>query len=815
MNYIDWHYFEIWPKILTLWRNSILFPFYYFSIPLHLATFFSPWHRQYVTKKLGFHLDDVLGVIFFNFFTRIIGAFMRLFTILYGLLFMLVDLVIFIIPVIVWPLIPGLSLPFYFTRRLKDSDEIKYLLEVAGEDSGKLAKILFKLPEGKFILSHLDLQLIKLMRPLENDQLLNQKQNQLTASSLPELFQKLCENYLPFKTLLDTHNLKSEDVYETVLWWGKIYPQKEVPLIYDLTRIKNLQGIGHNWAYGYTVNLDKFSKDLTRVIPAFPILVRREDEIASLQRILLKTEGNNALVVGEPGVARRLLVEILAYRILTGNVEPKLAHKRILSLNMHALISAKPNVLEVKGLAEELLSEADYAGNIIIFINEIDKYLSEGSGRIDLSDVIAKFAESSVGVIGITTPFAYHKFIKNNSSLSPLFEKVDVEALDKEGVLDVLEVSIAPVLEKKYGITVTYPAIVKTIKDSEQYITDTPFPSKAIELLDQSCVYLTAKKKERVLLAKHIDDYLSKKMNMPLGDLQKEEAGKLSNLENLLHEKIINQEEAIRVISASLRRARMNVSNVSKPIGTFLFLGPTGVGKTETAKALASVYFGSKEKLNRFDMSQYQGGEGIERLIGSIKLGTAGEMTSKISDRPFSILLLDEFEKADRQIFNLFLTLLDEGYISDAAGKKISAKNNIIIATSNAGGEFIRERLQQGLQGNALQKELLEYVQTEKIFSPELLNRFDAVVVFTPLSEGHLREVAKLMLDDLNKRLEPKEISVQVTQDLIKKLASIGFDPQFGGRAMKRVITEKIEDQVAQKLLRDEVKKGEQIQIQL
>lgn len=814
MNYLTWHYLEVWPKILTLWRNLILFPFYYFSIPLHLKTLFAPWHRQQTKTKRGFHLDDFLGTLSFNIISRILGAILRTMTIFYGLLLMTVVGVLWLVPVVVWPLIPILTLPSYLAKKPKKEEEVLFILAITRNDPGRLMHLLFKQPMGKFILSHLGLDGENILTP----PIVNATQfdlSQFIHLTLPQLFYKMAEIYPSFKATLDQNNLKSEDVMRTALWFEKLYEKKEPSLILDLPRIKNLQGIGHNWAYGYTVELDKLSHDLTHDIPAFPLLVGREEEISTIERVLLKTEANNVIVAGEPGVARHLLVETLAYRILTGHAQPALGVKRILSVNMHALISAKPSILEVKGMAEELLAEASSAGNIIICLDEIDKFVSQGEGRIDLSDVISKFAESSIGVIGITTPFAYHKFIQTNSTLSPLFEKVEVEAFPKEQMLEILEISIAPILEKKYHLTITYPAIVKTIVDADRYITQTPFPAKAIELLDEACVDLVTKGKKYILTAPDIDNFLTEKMHMPLGDLQKKEAEKLTNLENLLHEKIINQEEAIRVIAGALRRARLNVGNPNRPIGTFLFLGPTGVGKTETAKALASVYFNSVEKLIRFDMSQYQKEEGLERLIGSAGSGSPGELTSKLADNPFSVLLLDEFEKADREIYNLFLTLLDEGYITDATGRKIFAKNNIIIATSNAGAEFIRERINQGIVAADLQKELLEYVQKEKIFSPELLNRFDATVVFTPLTEGQLREVAKLMLDDLNKRLSPKEISLFVDQELIRKIASLGFDPQFGARSMRRAITENIEDQIAQKLLAGEAKKGEQIQVQL
>ncbi len=610
-------------------------------------------------------------------------------------------------------------------------------------------------------------------------------------------------------------NTNENDIQEIAKWYEELNKDRTIPLLFDLNRIKSLPGIGVDWGYGWTAEFDKYAHDLTFNHATFPLLIGREKELNELERVLLKTEANNILVVGEPGVARHQLVETLAHRMKTGFTTPALSYKRGLALDMHSLASAKPSILEVKGLASEILDEAERAGNVIVYIDEIDKYLSSGDGRIDLTDVLSKFAQSSVGLIGITTPGAYHKYIESNSTLSKLFESVEISPPSLQTVTSELEISIVPVLEKKYKVTVTYPAIKKTVEDADKYLTSTPFPQKAIELLDQTIVYATSQKKQKLVTSDLVDEYLSSKLNMPMGDLGSQESEKLANLENLMHQRIINQEAAVHAVAAALRRSRLNISSSSRPVGTFLFLGPTGVGKTETAKALSSVYFGREEAMLRFDMSQYQKEEGLERLIGSIKLGSPGELTSKLLDKPFSLLLLDEIEKADREIFNLFLTLIDEGYITDHLGRKISAKNTIIIATSNAGAEFIRTSVQKGISGEVLQKALLEHVQHEKIFSPEFINRFDATVVFTPLSEGHLREVAKLMLESLNLRLKPKEIAVDITPELIRKLAVLGNDPAYGARAIRRVITDKVEDSVAQKLLSGQVKKGEKIRIEI
>lgn len=822
MNYLDWHYFEMWPKIILIWRNLMLFPFYFFGVPHHLSTLLAPWKRQTFAMKLGFHLDDFLSVITINFFSRIIGAIVRLFTVIFGLSFMIVFALIGLVPAIIWVVIPGFTLPFYLKRKLPAPFFIDKLLAKTDSNLSKIMLSLLQEEEGKFIISHLgfDRQSLYLYFLNQKDhgdiglvqEFLSNKKRLLSVS---DLFEAVAFRYPPFVNILEHEHLTGTDVKETGNWFERLQEIRNQPLYLDLERIRTIPAIGFDWAYGYTVTIDQYAQELTQKRVAFPILLGREQELASLERVLTKTERNNCLVAGEPGVARHRLVETFAHRIAAGYCPKILSHKRVLDLNMHAVISAKSSIPEVKGLFSEMLSEAQSAGNIILVIDEIDKYLSGKPGSVDLSDVIVKFAQSSVGLIGITTPSSYHRDIETNSSLAPLFEKIDIEQPDLPTLMMELELSIAPVLERKYQIIISFQALKKTVEDANRYISTTPFPAKAIELLDEACLYATTNLKQKLLTASHVEEVISEKYHMPIGDLAKNEKEKLVHLEELLHQRIINQQAAIRAIASSARRARLNITSPKRPIGSFLFLGPTGVGKTETAKALASIYFGSEDFLIRFDMSEYQKEEGLERLIGSLKLGTSGELSGKLTDRPYALLLLDEVEKADKQIENLLLTLLDEGYITNSLGNKINAKNTIIIATSNAGAEFIRESINKGTNGEDLTKTLIDFVLQEKIFSPEFLNRFDAVVVFSPLSEGHLREVARLMLEDLNTRLTDKNISVAITDKLINKLASIGFDPQFGARAIRRVITEIIEDQIAKRLLSSDVKRGESVEIEL
>lgn len=822
MEYLKWHYLKIWPLLLKVWGNLIIFPIYLCSIPLHLRTLFSPWKRQSTKMKPGFHLDDFLGVISFKLIAIGIGFLLRIVVISYGLIGTLVMSILGGLPFILWFFLPLFSLPLYLKRERPTTVIAQKLLKNSNGILKNLILLLINHKQGQYIFWRLGINPLILINLISADpdpgvfsEFEDELKKSYPAPTLTDLLVLASTKYLPLKVILSKHNLNATDVLETCLWYERLHKIWQAPLLLDSIRIRNMSGIGKDWAYGYTVEFDKYSRDLTKVAATYPFLIGRDKEIGKMEKVLLKTEGNNLLLIGEPGVGRHILVETLAYRMMAGNCQRDLAHKRILTLDMHSLVSSKPSLAQVKGVASEIIEEAQRAGNIIVEIDNLDKFVVAQDQRVDLTDVLVKFGRSNIGFIGITTPYDYHKYIENNSQLNSIFEKIILEPPSFETLLEELETSIAPILEKKHNIFITYPALKKVIEVADRYISETPFPGKAIELLDEASVFAKTDKRVNFLLASYVDEYLSEKLQIPMGAVQKGESDKLVHLETLLHAKIINQEEAVRAISSALRRSRLGISSSNRPIGAFLFLGPTGVGKTETAKVLAEIYFGNNDSLLRFDMSQYLKEEGLERLIGSVKLGSAGEMTTALRDHPFSLLLLDEVEKADKEIFNLFLTLIDEGYLTDHMGKKINAKNTIIIATSNAGGEFIRQRINKNVALFDLKKEVVNHVQEEKIFSPEFLNRFDEVVVFTPLSEGHLKDVARLMLKSLNKRLIAKEISIDISDDLVKKLANIGFDPQFGARSMRRAIAEKVEDQIAQKILAKQVKKGDVINIDL
>jgi len=312
-------------------------------------------------------------------------------------------------------------------------------------------------------------------------------------------------------------------------------------------------------------------------------------------------------------------------------------------------------------------------------------------------------------------------------------------------------------------------------------------------------------------LSKHIAAIVYEKTQIPVGEMEKEERQVLLNLENLIHQRIIGQEEAVREVSTALRRARADITTRSGPMGTFLFLGPTGVGKTETSKALAEIYFGSEEKMIRLDMSEFQSVTDIPRLIGSA--GEEGLLTTQIRERPFSLILLDEIEKAHPNILNLFLQVLDEGHLTDGLGRKVDFKNSIIIATSNAGYQVILKALKDNTEWSEVKQKILDYLFGEGQFRPEFINRFDAVVVFRPLSKENLLDITDLMLKKLQKNLKVKEIDFIITKDLKERIIELGYDPTFGARELRRTIQDKIENVLAQAILSGEVQRGGKTEI--
>ena len=618
-----------------------------------------------------------------------------------------------------------------------------------------------------------------------------------------------------FKNILLMSGLKKGDIDSLVLWLENIEKkERERKRFWEYENLARNGTLAKEWTAGYTITLDKYSEDITDSIRRKNLeFIGHEEQIKIIERILSRGEINNVMIIGEEGTGKKSMIYALSQKSLLGKSLAGVNYKRFVELDMPALLAQLESLDEVESVLDQIFNEVAMSGNIILVIDEIHNYIGQDQrpGVIDISGIIAPYLKlPQFQIIGITNYEGLHRNIEKNISILSLFGKVEVSSILPEETLILLQY-LTFFLETKYKIFISYPAIREIINLTEKYFPSLYFPEKAIDILDEVAVYVASLSKERIVLPKHVAKVITEKTEIPVGEIESKEREILLNLENLIHKRIINQIEAVKEVSTALRRARSNVTVRKGPMGTFLFLGPTGVGKTETCKALAYYYFGSEEKIIRLDMSEFQSIEDIGRLIGSEK--GIGILTTPVKENPFSIILLDELEKAHRDILNLFLQVLDEGHITDGMGRKVSFKNTIIIATSNAGYQVILKALKDREEWQGVKQKMLDHLFENRIFRPELINRFDAVVLFKSLSKENLLDIAQLMLNSLKKNLAEKGIEFEITKELKEKIVELGYNPVFGARQMRRVIQDKVENVLAAALLSEQLPRGAKISL--
>ena len=691
------------------------------------------------------------------------------------------------------------NLNFIFSRALLNVKEIKQFLQSYFKTISSQSQPINMVYAGDF--QHSIFESLKIA----------EKKNHLRIET-EDIIAGLAKHDLIFKRILIDNNLKAQDI-ENLSWWlGDLEEKiKENKRFWEWKNLVKKGSLGKEWTAGYTLTLDRFSTDLSELVRkrGLPEIIGHQKEISAMERILSRREINNVLIVGESGSGRKSMIHALAKKSVLGESSAEVNYKRIIQLDLTNLLAQISSFEEVEVTLDNIFREVILAGNVVLVIDEFHNFISGGfrPGVIDISGVLAPYlAYPAFQIVAITTFEGLHKNIEQNPSLLSLFEKVEVAEISERETLMLLQ-NLSLILEQKYKKFVSYQSLRDIIVYCSKYLPAIPFPEKAMDLLDEVMVYLFQTAiKDKVLLPEHIAYLVSEKTQIPVGEIEKEERQVLLNLENLIHERIINQEEAVKEVAASLRRARAEVATRSGPMGTFLFLGPTGVGKTETAKALAEIYFGSEDRMIRLDMSEFQSAADIPQLLGAP--GEEGLLTTQVRKRPFSLILLDEIEKAHAHVLNLFLQILDEGHVTDGLGRKVDFKNSIIIATSNAGYQIILEALREKTEWFKVKQKLLDRLFEEGIFRPEFINRFDATVVFRPLSKENLLAIADLMLKKLKKNLKEKEIDFVITEPLKERIAELGYDPTFGARQMRRVIQDKIENVLAQAILSGQIKRG-------
>ncbi len=615
------------------------------------------------------------------------------------------------------------------------------------------------------------------------------------------------------RTWLRQFDITEHDI-EFVSWWLRERgAQKESRRRWWLPEnTLDFMGIGLSWASGYTPFLDRFLR-----IPGgneWDMAVGHEQEVEQLMNSLAKSDEANVLLVGQPGVGRFGIVKELIHRIYTGTAHPALNGKRVAYIHLGQIAAMGSSPSEQAAIVTKVLHEMQAAGNIVAVVDGLGSIINgSDGGTVNLSDVLSPFFSSAqVRVVVIMSTDEYHQRFGNQGELTHLFEVVQVPALSRDATLVLMLLTIDR-REQKTGLRISYKALREAVDGTESVLPHIPFPEKAFHILEEAVVYAQGKQQSEVT-PEIILSLIAQKTGVKQGAVHTDEKQRLLQLEDIIHQRVVNQKQGVKAIVQAMIRARTNVRSRKRPIGTYLFLGPTGVGKTETAKALAFAFFGSDKQLLRIDMSQFQGREGITQLIGDGR-DIPGLLTSMIADHPFSVLLLDEYEKADQAVRQLFLPIFDEGYLTDPAGHTYYFTNTLMIATSNAGAELIRTTVQEdGSVPATFEETLRNHILEQNLFQPEELNRFDGVITFTPLTKEHISKIAMLMLQNLNKRLDHEHgISVAITPELVNYLVERGYSPEFGARPMARAIQDSVEYIVARQIVQGNAKPGQVITI--
>lgn len=583
-------------------------------------------------------------------------------------------------------------------------------------------------------------------------------------------------------------------------WWSK-------------DNLAKVQGIGRDWAYGTAYILQRFSRDI-KTSAIFSTLTQsntafKEEKIAEIEVALARAKASNVLVIGEAGVGTIDLLMEINRRMKTGKSLSPVENQQMILLDTNRLFATHRDKQSLELTLIALFNEAIKAGNIIMVIENLSTFVREAEAMgVFIPELLDPYlATPALHVVATDTPGAYHTFLEPLGGFARRFAEVLIDEPDLSSTIHVLQ-GIALQNENRYQTLFTYVSL-KTITDAaDRYIVEGVMPDKAIELL----IDIATRANQNgvgVITADYVHKVVSEKTGIPTGPINENERELLLNLESRLHERVVGQQKALDAIAGTMRRARAGIQATDKPIGSFLFLGPTGVGKTETAKALAYIFFGDEKKMHRIDMSEFSGADALVRLIGDgVESGALSDM---LREHPYSVLLLDEFEKGARAVHDIFLQILDEGVFTDARGEKVNARNTIIIATSNAGSQLILRTIEQRRELSTLNQEIIDYIVKEGIYRPELLNRFDNTIIFEPLKLEEQGQIAGLMLKGLYERIRERGFELTITRDLMDILVEKGYDPQFGARPMQRVLQNIVEEKVAQKMISGEVQIGDTI----
>lgn len=643
---------------------------------------------------------------------------------------------------------------------------------------------------------------------------------------------------------------------------------------------------GRNEEATLTPTLDQYSRDLTAMARAGRLdpVIGREKETERVIQILCRRGKNNPCLIGEPGVGKTAIVEGIAQSLVNGNVPDIVADKRLVSLDMSGLVAKSKYRGEFEDRIKKVINEVETAGNVLLFIDELHTIIGAGGaeGALDASNILKPaLARGDVQVIGATTIEEYRKYIEKDAALERRFQPVQVEEPTEEESIEILK-GLRKLYEKHHHVQITDEGVEASVRLSARYVNDRFLPDKAIDLMDEAAakarlgmmhgsddmmqlnreIYQTeldmehalqegdiekartwketrenlqasreklekknrrvSKNKVPVVGENEIADVVAGWTKIPVSRLTESEASRLQKLEETLHKRVIGQEEAVSAVSKAVRRGRVGLKDPKRPIGSFLFLGPTGVGKTEVSKALAEAVFGNEESMIRVDMSEYMEKHSVSKMIGSppgyVGHEDGGQLSEKVRRNPFSVILFDEIEKAHPDVFNILLQVLDDGHITDSQGRKVDFKNTIIIMTSNAGAQSIIEPKKLGFGAKEDEKQDHERMKTsvmeevKRIFKPEFLNRIDETIVFRALNKDDMKKIIGIMVRDLQKRCkEQLQIDLVVREAAKESIVEKAYDRKYGARPLRRKLQDEVEDRLADALIRGEIHTGDRV----
>jgi ATP-dependent Clp protease ATP-binding subunit ClpC len=634
------------------------------------------------------------------------------------------------------------------------------------------------------------------------------------------IFSTLAQSRNPLiNKIFDYFSVDPKDV-DAALVFGKFAGNRmRVPLLTGGFAIKSVKikphRVNRTFTSRPTLMLDRFSKDLTDLARAGVegFLIGHQKEYDQMIDTLSRSGSRNALLVGEPGVGKGSIVAHLAFKIISDEVPVSLFDRRLVQLSIGDLISGA-GAQELSQRLSMVVKEIISAGNIILYLPDIHllSKTSQGGG-VELSDLLMPIIKSDAfPVIGSTYPKEYKEFIETKSDFAGAFEMIHVNEITPQEAVTLLTYD-AIVLERQYGIEINFSAIKQAVSLAAKYFHHRPLPESARELFKEA-ISMATQRRLKELTGQDIAAIVERKINVPIHKTGKEEAQTLLNLEEVIHRRYVDQDEAVTAVAEALRAYRSGLSRKGGPIATFLFVGPTGVGKTELSKILADIQFGSEKFMVRFDMSEYQQKDSISRFIGSPDGKLAGNLTEAIIERPYSLILLDEFEKAHPDILNLFLQVFDDGRLTDSLGRVVDFQNTIIIATSNAHSVYIQEQIKNGKKISDFEDEFKN--KLFDFFKPELINRFSDLVVFKPLSMEDIVFIAQINLRSLSDTLmNAQGIELDFDDAVVERIAQIGYDPTFGARPLRKAIDDNIKSALSKKILSGDVAHGQKIKVEI